>query len=33
VVEMSVMKGSSTVAWLAGDLLDRSVVDQQMAAG
>jgi hypothetical protein len=27
------MKGSFTVLWLARDLLDRSVADQQMAAG
>jgi len=33
VVEMRVMKGSFTVLWLARDPLDRSVVDQQMAAG
>jgi hypothetical protein len=33
VVEMTVMVGSFTVLWLARDVLDRSVVDQQMAAG
>jgi hypothetical protein len=33
VVEARVMKGSFTVPWLTGDLLDRSAVDQQMAAG
>jgi hypothetical protein len=32
VVEARVMKGSFTVLWLARDLLDRSVVGQQMAA-
>jgi hypothetical protein len=27
------MNGSFTVLWLVRDLLDRSVIDQQMAAG